>query len=267
MLPAMSEPFVPGVGRVLSADIAVPDHERVLAFHAAVLGTGEEPRWDEKLMNNLGMPIIGLGKRVAEYEHLPLQWMPHIQVADVAASVARAVELGGEELMHGKDDAGASQWAVLRDPAGAAFGIVRVSPGPPAPADEAERTARASAGRIAWLDLTVADATDVRDFYREVIGWGVQEFPMGKGEDTYADYCMLGEGGETVAGICHARGINTGLPPVWLLYLPVGDLKESVRQAEAHGGEIVKATRGDDGEYATVVVRDPVGGYLALAPG
>ena len=78
-------------------------------------------------MNNLGMPIIGLVPNVStEHEMLPLQWMPHIQVADVATSVERALGLGGSELMHGKDDDGKSQWAVLLDPNGAAFGIIPV---------------------------------------------------------------------------------------------------------------------------------------------
>ena len=103
----MSGPFVPGVGAVFSADIAVPEHEREMRFYARVLSTGEMPLWREKdLMNNRGVPIIGVAARSAEYAHLPLQWMPHIQVADVAASVQRAVDLGGSALMHTKDAAG-----------------------------------------------------------------------------------------------------------------------------------------------------------------
>ncbi|MCG8459361.1 MAG: hypothetical protein MI919_24045, partial [Holophagales bacterium] len=100
----MSDPFVPRVGGILSADIAVPEHERELRFYSRVLGTGEKPLWREDLMNNRGMPIIGLGPRSPEYADLPLQWMPHIQVADVAASVERALEVGGSELLHSNDD-------------------------------------------------------------------------------------------------------------------------------------------------------------------
>ena len=86
----MSDPFVPRVGGILSADIAVPEHEREVRIYSRVLSTGESPLWREDLMNNLGMPIIGLGARSAEYAHLPLQWMPHIQFAEVAASPERA---------------------------------------------------------------------------------------------------------------------------------------------------------------------------------
>jgi hypothetical protein len=89
----LNQPFVPGVGAVFSADIAVPDHEREVRFYSRVLSTGETPLWrEEDLMNNLGMPIIGLGARSPELSHLPLQWMPHIQVADVGGQrAARAL--------------------------------------------------------------------------------------------------------------------------------------------------------------------------------
>src|SRR5210317_753224 len=132
----MIDPFVPRVGGILSADIAVPEHEREVRFYSRVLSTGEHPLWREDLMNNLGVPIIGLGARSAEYAHLPLQWMPHIQVADVAATVERALDLGGSEVLHARGDGGKSQWAVLLDPNGAAFGIVPVLSEDEVPAGE-----------------------------------------------------------------------------------------------------------------------------------
>jgi hypothetical protein len=58
----MNNPFVPRVGAVFSADIAVPEHGREVRFYSRVLSTGANPLWwEEDLMNNLGMPIIGLG--------------------------------------------------------------------------------------------------------------------------------------------------------------------------------------------------------------
>ena len=158
--------FAPRVGGVLSADIAVPEHDREVRFYSSVLSTGENPLWREDLMNNLGMPIIGLGPRSAEYAHLPLQWMPHIQVADVAASVERALDLGGSDLMHAKDDDGGSQWAVLLDPNGAAFGTIPVVSAEAIPATEGSASPEAGApvGRISRLDLTVSDISATRDF-------------------------------------------------------------------------------------------------------
>ena len=185
----MSNPFVPGVGGILSADIAVPEHDRELSFYSRVLTTGENPLWRDDLTNNRGMPIIGLGARSAEYEKLPLQWMPHIQVADVATSVARALELGGDELMHSNDDGGKSQWAVLLDPNGAAFGVIPVVSAESISPDEggASRDAAERAGCISWLNLTVSDALATRDFYRQVVGWSVQNIEMEDAKEAYID--------------------------------------------------------------------------------
>ena len=262
-------PFVPRVGGILSADIAVPEHEREVRFYSRVLSTGENPLWREDLMNNLGMPIIGLGARSAEHAHLPLQWMPHIQVADVAASAERALGLGGSELLHGKDHDGKSQWAVLLDPNGAAFGIIPVvSAEEIAPTDSAaSRDAAARVGCISWLDLTVSDASATRDFYRQVVDWSVQDVEIEDANGRYADYNLLDHDGNPAAGVCHARGVNLGLPPIWMIYLPVGDLAESLRRVREGGGKIIKATQGSDGEYVNAVVRDPVGACLALVQG
>jgi predicted enzyme related to lactoylglutathione lyase len=261
----MSDAFVPRVGGILSADIAVPEHEREMRFYSHVLSTEENPLCREDLMNNLGMPIIGLGARSEEYAHLPLQWMPHIQVADVAASVERALDLEGSELMHD----GESQWAVLLDPNGAAFGIIPVVSAEAIPPAEgaASRDAAARAGRISWIDLTVSDAAATRDFYRQVVGWSVQDVEMEDAGERYADYNMIGADGSPAAGVCHARGVNLGLPPTWMIYLPVGDLAESLRRVREGGGEVIKATRGTDGKYASAVIQDPVGACLALVPG
>ena len=262
----MSEPFGPRVGAVLSADIAVPEHEREVRFYSRVLSTGQNPLWrEEDLMNNLGIPIIGLGARSAEHAHLPLQWMPHIQVADVAASVQHALDLGGSVLMHANDNDGISQWAVLLDPNGAVFGIIPIVP--PEAIPPASRDTATPVGRIAWLDLTVSDASATRDFYQQVVGWSVQNIELEDGGEHYADYNMLGDDGNPAAGVCHARGVNIGLPPVWMIYLPVGDLAESLRRVQEEGGKVVKVMQGEDGAHVYAAVQDPVGAYLALMPG
>lgn len=264
----MNLTFIPQVGAVMSADIAVPEHEREKRFYSRVLTTGANPLWKDDLMSNVGVPIIGLGAQSAQTESLPLQWMPHIQVADVATSVQRATELGGETLMHSKDKDGKSQWAVLRDPNGAAFGIIPIVPVEATPAlDDDESEDAAPVGHIAWLDLTIAEAASTADFYKQVIGWSVHDLAMKQDAHDYADYVMQGENGKAIAGVCHARGVNAGLPPVWLIYLPVGDMQESLKRVAEEGGTVLRAIKGKGGEYVYAAIQDPVGAIFAIAPG
>ncbi|MBN4060331.1 hypothetical protein JYT11_00630 [Planctomycetaceae bacterium AH-315-I19] len=245
----MRGPLFQGVGGVLSADIAVPDHERELGFYAKVLTTGQAPLWRDDLTNNQGTPIIGLGARSPEYEALPLQWMPHFQVADVAASAARTVELGGQELMHGKGDDGQSQWAALIDPAGASFGVIPVVDDESYGASQLEGN-----GCITWLSLVVSDVPSMCEFYEQVVGLSAAPAGIeGKREMRRPD-------GVAAAEICPFNDDNEGILSVWILHLPVDDFAESLRQVREGGGEVVVEVTG----ARHAVIRDPVGVYVAL---
>jgi predicted enzyme related to lactoylglutathione lyase len=116
-------------------------------------------------------------------------------------------------------------------------------------------------GRVAWVDLTVPDAAGVRDFYRHVVGWGSAEVNMGD----YCDFNMLEPGsGEVTAGVCHARGVNAGLPPVWLVHVAVADLEASTARCRELGGGVVAGPSGMGSYGRYCVIRDPAGAHLAL---
>lgn len=115
-------------------------------------------------------------------------------------------------------------------------------------------------GKIGWIDMTVANAPDMRDFYANVVG--LQPEPVSMGE--YSDYNMtMPASGEAVAGICHARGGNADLPPGWLVYFVVDNVEASARACEEGGGSIVVPIRGLAGGRFCVI-RDPNGAIAAL---
>lgn len=116
-------------------------------------------------------------------------------------------------------------------------------------------------GSIGWFDLTVENADEVREFYRRVVGWTETPLDMGG----YSDHCMNQPGdGKTVAGICHARGGNQGLPAQWLIYITVADLDESLKQCEEQGGKVVRGIRNYAGQGRYAVIQDPAGAVAAL---
>ncbi len=115
-------------------------------------------------------------------------------------------------------------------------------------------------GKIGWIDLTVGDAEEVSAFYQAVVGWKSEGVEMGG----YQDYCMLPAEGGAVAGVCHARGTNEGLPAQWLIYITVADLEQSLERCRALGGEVVRAARGLGGMGRFAIVRDPAGAVCAL---
>lgn len=115
-------------------------------------------------------------------------------------------------------------------------------------------------GAIAWRDLTVPDATTVRDFYGAVVGWEFTSQDMGD----YQDFSVLVPStGETIAGICHARGENARIPAQWLMYVLVPDVDASAARCVERGGSLVDGPR-DMGGSRFCVIRDPAGAVCAL---
>ena len=114
-------------------------------------------------------------------------------------------------------------------------------------------------GTIGWVDLTVPNAPKLRDFYEQVAGWRPEPLAM----QGYDDFVMQDETGTGVAGICHARGNNAKLPPVWLIYIVVENLDLALQQCRKSGGEVVTPVRTANGSrYA--VIKDPAGAHAAL---
>ena len=114
-------------------------------------------------------------------------------------------------------------------------------------------------GTIGWTDLTVPDAPRLRDFYSAVVGWTGVGLDMGG----YEDYVMQAADGTPAAGICHAGGVNSGVPPVWLSYVHVPDLTAAVAAAVTHGGEVLVAPRSAGGGRMAVIA-DPAGTVIGL---
>ena len=115
-------------------------------------------------------------------------------------------------------------------------------------------------GKIGWIDMTVADAEGLRDFYAAVTGLVPEAVSMGD----YADFNMtLPANGTPVAGICHARGSNAEMPGGWLVYFTVADVEASVSEASARGGKVLVEPRSlAGGRFA--VIEDPGGGVAAV---
>ncbi len=56
-------------------------------------------------------------------ENIPPNWTTYIGTQDADATVARAKELGGMVLNGPMDVPGQGRFAIIRDPAGAVFGV------------------------------------------------------------------------------------------------------------------------------------------------
>jgi predicted enzyme related to lactoylglutathione lyase len=116
-------------------------------------------------------------------------------------------------------------------------------------------------GSIAWTDLTVEDAENVRDFYSEVVGWKPSPVSMGD----YSDFNMNApESQNPAAGICHARGSHADLPAQWMIYIIVADIEKSTSRCRELGGKLLTPIKNMGGQGRYCVIQDPAGAVAAL---
>ena len=115
-------------------------------------------------------------------------------------------------------------------------------------------------GSISWIDMTVSNAKEVKDFYAEVVGWKTSPVSMGD----YDDFTMMSED-QPKAGICHHKGPNSDIPPAhWMIYINVEDLDKSLDSVEKLKGKKLTKIK-DMGSYGRACyIEDPGGAVCCL---
>lgn len=107
------------------ADGAQRFYEEVFGWSASDMG----PDYGGYRVFNRGETGVA-GLMTVHGESIPPHWQPYVAVEDPDATAAKAAELGGSVLAEPTDVPDVGRIAVLRDPQGASFGIIR--PEPPA---------------------------------------------------------------------------------------------------------------------------------------
>jgi predicted enzyme related to lactoylglutathione lyase len=126
-----------------------------------------------------------------------------------------------------------------------------------APVREAGSKPRKLQGSHVWYELMTTEPDSAKAFYQAVVpGWSVSESIPGD-----QDYRMLGRSDGGFAG--GMLGINDemrqhGAKPIWMGYVGVHDVDETVRQVEAKGGKALMPAF-DIPQGRIAMVADPQG--------
>ena len=119
-------------------------------------------------------------------------------------------------------------------------------------------------GQFYWTDITVENPSELKEFYKNLLGWQEIEVPMKDGEESYVDYGMAAAPTTPAGGICHNRGKNAGLPAQWISYFYIDDVEKALQNCIDLGGELLKESRKSDGTLNFVIVKDPQGAVFGM---
>ncbi|MGH8977730.1 MAG: VOC family protein [Acidimicrobiia bacterium] len=106
-------------------ELQTPDVDKAAAFYARVIGWDSQPfeGSDYTVFNNEGNGIGGAMK--PPMEGIPANWVVYFAVDDTDATVAKAKQQGGSVLAEPMDMEGVGRIAVLADPQGAVFAVIK----------------------------------------------------------------------------------------------------------------------------------------------
>lgn len=181
-------------------------------------------------------------------------WLGYIGVDDVDASVASIAAAGGAIHMPARDISGVGRFAMLADPQGIPFYVMRGS---------VEGTSSAFAsndvGHCSWNELATSDPAAALAFYRAQFGWEKGDaMPMGD----MGDYQFIKQAGVTIGAMMQHQPL--GPPPRWTFYFRVADIDAASERTRAAGGQILHGPAEVPGGDHIILGADPQGGMFAL---
>jgi predicted enzyme related to lactoylglutathione lyase len=130
------------------------------------------------------------------------------------------------------------------------------------PTSDAAVTTPTKLGRFVWYDLMTSDLPAATAFYKQVAGWGTQDFDMGPA----GSYQMWTANGVPIGGAVTLTPemAPPGTPPHWMAYVSVPSVDETAKQAAALGGTVVKQPEDIPTVGRFAVILDPQGAAIAI---
>jgi predicted enzyme related to lactoylglutathione lyase len=265
---ATTKPRGNPAGDFIWYELMTTDADGAKAFYDAVVGWNVDAqssfpngyrmigRSDGKMAGG----ILPLTDEMREHGAHPT-WLGYINVDDVDASLTKIEQAGGKALMPAFDIPQAGRVAMVADPQGAPFYIMKPTPPQDQPDAISDVFSPTEQQRVGWNELSTSDPAAARRFYTGQFGWNDAEFmPMGE----MGEYRFLDHHGTRIGALC---GTMPGAQPKWRYYFRVPSISAAKAVAEQHSGTIHMGPHEVPTGDFIIIGLDPQGAEFALVGG
>ena len=246
-------------------ELMTPDRQGAEAFYGSVVGWrfsgADDYRHIEASEGMVGGILQLLPEMIAGGAHPA--WLGYVLVDDVDVTVEAIIADGGQVHMPARDLEDVGRFAMVADPQGVAFYLMK--PKPPVGQEAVENHAfsydRPRIGHCAWNELSTTDTEAAKAFYGKHFGWKV---------DGGMDMGELGK--YEFWGPTDGRGMLGAVMPkmpempvsAWSYYFRVPDIDAAVAIIKEKGGSIIQEPIEIPGGDFSMVGIDPQGAAFAL---
>ncbi len=251
-------------GRFIWYELITPDVDGAKRFYGDLVGWaaqdmpmpdgGGEP-YSMLSSNGHGVGgIMHLGEAM-KAEGMPPNWTGYVCVDDCDAAAAKAAGLGGSVKRRPLDIPGIGRFAIIADPAGAVFAIMK-----PIPPEGSRPPSDINAvGQTGWHELFGADPSEGFPFYSDMFGWtkaGAMDMgPAG-------NYLLFNNQDGQIGGMM--RRPDDVPASFWLYYFRVADIDAAAAKVKATGGQVLMGPRDVPNGHRIVQGTDPQGAMFAV---
>lgn len=252
-------------GSFIWYELMTPDQDASKAFYDTVMAWTIEPEpsgdTEYRMLNAASGPVGGALKLTDDMVAGGARpgWVGYFYTEDVDATVAQVTSLGGHVLMPAHDFPHVGRFAMVTDPHGAPFYLMRPTP----PADDPDAASDAFVptpgipGHVAWNELVSKDHQAALGFYGALFGFGSTESmsmgPMG-------DYAFIDHAGTRIGGAMTMADV----PSHWLFYWCVPSVNAAIAAINAGGGTMLNGPQEVSGGLHVAVATDPQGATFGI---
>jgi predicted enzyme related to lactoylglutathione lyase len=188
-------------------------------------------------------------------------WLAYLSVSDVDQAVASVERDGGKVLMAAFDIPNVGRIALVTDPQGAPFYLMKPTPPAEDPNAVSDVFSPSEQQRVGWNELQTSDVEAARRFYGSHFGWASDEFmPMGE----MGDYRFFQHRSTRIGAVFNTEN---GKPPHWRFYFRVPSISAAKSKAQANGGTIHMGPHQVPTGDWIIIGSDPQGAEFALVGG
>jgi predicted enzyme related to lactoylglutathione lyase len=258
VLPPLNEPSSDQqlTGKFIWYELATVDVAKQKQFYADVFGwsfsTINKKDDQYTLIKNNGRNIAGLfSVKPREDVNIGALWIGLMSVNDPDKTTSIIKSAGGSVHTQPTRLPQRGTYALVRDPEGAIFGVLKSDSGDPV-------DSQADIGDFIWMDLFASDIKSSGEFYRQLVGYSIETREPHKGVKRL---------------ILHSVGMpRAGIVPLpenanrsgWLPYIKVNDVAATLKKVEAAGGYIMVAPDKSLLNGNLAIFADPQGGILGI---
>lgn len=187
-------------------------------------------------------------------------WLGYINVEDVDATAASIRSAGGKVWMEPFDIPGIGRIAMVADPQGAPFYVMKPIPPANDPNAKSDVFSRSAVQRCGWNELSTTDEKAARQFYGDQFGWTSDNFmPMGE----MGEYRFFDHNSDQIGAVFNTPDGR----PRWRFYFRVPSIAAAKEAIEKGGGSVATGPMQVPTGDWIVVGFDPQGAEFALVGG